>query len=91
MSHIATSLLVVRRPCLAGLTIEQGDAYVDEGTADLICLGAPFISTPNIPALVAVGKKSQQLWNMEGANPKLWCVGALDRVPAGACLPGTYA
>lgn len=54
-----------------GLSVEQGDQYVQEKVADLVCYGVPFIANANLPALIAAGYKTADL-NPAGFNPQIW-------------------
>jgi N-ethylmaleimide reductase len=54
-----------------GLTIEEGNAYVADGTADAVQYGIHFIANPNLPELVAKGVKTQAL-TAGGLDMGLW-------------------
>lgn len=57
--------------CPSGLTVEMAEEYVKDGTADLVSFATTFLSTPNLPAAVAAGKRNKDL-NLAGANPAIW-------------------
>lgn len=69
--QLDTAFITALPLLLPGLTIEAAEQYVQDGTADLVAFGSAFISTPNIPALVAAGKRTKDL-NMAGSDPQLW-------------------
>ena len=49
----------------------MAEEYVKDGTADLVSFATTFLSTPNLPAAVAAGKRNKDL-NLAGANPAIW-------------------
>ena len=59
------------RFCPLGLTVETAEEYVKDGTADLVSFATTFLSTPNLPAAVAAGKRNKDL-NLAGTNPAIW-------------------
>eukprot|EP00250_Pteridium_aquilinum_P007415 c17137_g1_i1 orf=218-1408(+) len=49
-----------------GLTPEKANEYVEDGTADLVAFGVPFVANANLPELLATGQElNQGGWNTE--------------------------
>jgi len=54
-----------------GLSIEDSEAYLQEGVADLASFGTLFIANANLPALIKSGRGTKEL-SMGGADVKVW-------------------